>query len=231
MRKLAIIMPVYNEEKTVVEAINRVLKTKIRNLRCEVVVVNDGSTDGTGKQLSKIRNKKVVILQHAKNRGKGAAIKTALKKANSDVYVIQDADLEYDPADINLLLAPIMDGRADVVFGSRFVGSGPHRVLYFWHRVANQIITFFCDALTNLNLTDIETGYKAFTKEVAQKVMFSENRFSFDPEFTVKTARAGCRVYEVGVSYAGRSYEEGKKIAWKDGIMAIWTIIKYSLFK
>lgn len=222
-------MPVFNEEATVVASIRRVLSTKIRKVSTHLMVIDDGSTDRTKRELKKIRDKRVEILSHHHNLGKGAAIRTALEKAGGDIFVIQDADLEYDPIDLNSLLSPILDGKADVVFGSRFVGSGPHRVIYFWHRVANQVITLLCDCFTNLNLTDVETGYKAFTKEVAQRIDLEENRFGFDPEFTMKAAKMKARVYEVGVSYAGRSYDEGKKINWKDGIVAVWTIIKYSL--
>ncbi len=221
-------MPVFNEEATVAASIRRVLATKIKNVSAHLVVIDDGSTDRTKTELKKIKDKRVKTFSHRHNLGKGAAIRTALEKATGDIFVIQDADLEYDPADLNLLLSPILDGRADVVFGSRFVGSGPHRVLYFWHRVANQLITLLSDCLTNLNLTDVETGYKALTKEAVEKLNLEENRFGFDPEFTVKVAKNNFRVYEVGVSYAGRSYAEGKKINWRDGIIAIWTIIKYS---
>lgn len=221
-------MPVYNEEGTIRASITRVLSTKIKGVALNLLVVNDGSTDKTKKEIAKIKDKRVKVINHRHNLGKGSAIRTALEKAGGDFFVIQDADLEYDPADLNLLLAPIFSGKADVVFGSRFVGSGPHRVLYFWHRVANQIITLLCDCVTNLNLTDVETGYKAFTREVAEKLTLEENRFGFDPEFTVKVAKNNFRVYEVGISYAGRSYAEGKKIGWKDGVIALWTIIKYS---
>lgn len=224
-------MPVFNEEKTVVLAIRRVLKTNIKGLKKELIVVNDGSTDQTARELRKIKDKRVMIITHKKNRGKGAAIISGMKKMSGDLAVIQDADLEYNPRDLALLLSPILSGQADVVFGSRFVGSDPHRVLYFWHHVANKFITHLCDAVTNLNLTDIETGYKAFTAEVAKTIKLKESRFSVEPEFTIKVARAGFRVYEVGISYAGRSYEEGKKIGWRDGIIAIWTIVKYSLLK
>jgi glycosyltransferase involved in cell wall biosynthesis len=224
-------MPVFNEEKTVLSSVARVLAIKIKDLTLELLVVNDGSTDGTAREIRKIKDKRVVVLAHTINRGKGAAVITAIKKMRGDIGVIQDADLEYDPKDLGLLLSPILEGKADVVFGSRFIGSGPHRVLYFWHRVANQVITFLCDCLTNLNLTDVETGYKAFTREVSQKIKLKETGFGFDPEFTVKIARAGFRVYEVGISYAGRSYEEGKKIGWRDGLIAVWTIVKYSLPK
>ena len=229
IKKLVIIMPAYNEEATIVRSIRRVLSARIKGVSVNLVVIDDGSTDRTKKELVKIKNKRIRVLSHRHNLGKGAAIRTALEKAKGDIFVIQDADLEYDPADLNFLLAPILDGRADVVFGSRFVGSGPHRVIYFWHRVANQLITLLCDCFTNLNLTDVETGYKAFTKAVAKKINLEENRFGFDPEFTVKVAKNNFRVYEVGVSYAGRSYADGKKIGWKDGLVAIWAIIKYAL--
>lgn len=222
-------MPVYNEDKTVVSSIRRVLATKITGVKTSLVVVNDGSTDKTKKELAKIKDRRVKVLTHRHNLGKGAAVRMALENGRGDIYVIQDADLEYDPSDLNSLLSPILSGKADVVFGSRFVGSGPHRVLYFRHRIANQIITFLCDCVTNLNLTDVETGYKAFTSEVAKKISLEENRFGFDPEFTVKVAKNGFRVYEVGISYAGRSYAEGKKIGWRDGLIAIWTILKYAL--
>ena len=222
-------MPAYNEEATIVRSIRRVLSARIKGVSVNLVVIDDGSTDRTKKELVKIKNKRIRVLSHRHNLGKGAAIRTALEKTGGDIFVIQDADLEYDPADLNFLLAPILDGKADVVFGSRFVGSGPHRVIYFWHRVANQLITLLCDCFTNLNLTDVETGYKAFTKVVAQKINLEENRFGFDPEFTVKVAKNNFRVYEVGVSYAGRSYADGKKIGWKDGLAAIWAIIKYAL--
>ncbi|OGD69868.1 glycosyl transferase [Candidatus Collierbacteria bacterium RIFCSPHIGHO2_02_FULL_49_10] len=228
MKKLTIIMPVFNEEATVLSSIRRVLATKIKGVKKNLVVINDGSTDRTKKELARINGKQVLVFSHRHNLGKGAAIRTALENTTGDIYVIQDADLEYDPNDINLLISPILTGKADVVFGSRFVGSEPHRVLYFWHRVANQLITFLADCITNLNLTDIETGYKAFSKKVADSLNIQENRFGFEPEFTIKVAKNNFRVYEVGVSYAGRSYEEGKKIGWRDGIYAIWTIIKYS---
>src|SRR3989344_2848591 len=229
MKKLTIIMPVFNEGGLVTKSVRRVLALKLSGLEIELLIVNDGSTDETSRQLKKIKDRRVTVINHGVNRGKGAAVTTALKKMTGDLTVIQDADMEYDPNDLKLLLAPILDGRADVVFGSRFIGSGPHRVMYFWHYVANKLITFFGDAFTNLNLSDMETGYKAFTKEVAKTIKLKEPRFSFDPEFTVKVAKANFRVYEVGISYAGRSYSDGKKIGWKDGLVAIWAIIKYAL--
>ncbi|MEK7064211.1 MAG: glycosyltransferase family 2 protein [Patescibacteria group bacterium] len=229
VKRLTIIMPVYNEEATITRSVRGILATKIKGVKLNLLVVNDGSTDKTKGELAKIKDRRVRVLQHRHNLGKGAAVRTALESGWGDVFVIQDADLEYDPADLALLLAPILDGRADVVFGSRFVGSGPHRILYFWHRIANQGITILCDCFTNLNLTDVETGYKAFTGMVAKKLNLEENRFGFDPEFTVKVAKMKARIYEVGVSYSGRSYEEGKKIGWRDGLVAIWAIVKYSL--
>ena len=224
-------MPVYNEETTIARSVRGVLATRIKGVKLNLLVVNDGSMDKTKKALAKINDKRLAVLHHKHNLGKGAAVRTALASTVGDIYVIQDADLEYDPTDLDLLLSPILSGGADVVFGSRFVGSGPHRILYFWHRVANQIITLLCDCFTNLNLTDVETGYKAFTSEIAKKLNLEENRFGFDPEFTVKVAKMNARIYEVGISYSGRSYEEGKKIGWQDGMVAIWAIIKYSLFK
>ena len=224
-------MPVFNEENFVGRSVKRVLTLKIPGINTELIVVDDGSTDGSAREISKIKDKRLIVLRHKINMGKGASVITALQKMTGDMAVIQDADMEYDPEDLKLLLRPILSGKADVVFGSRFIGPGPHRVMYFWHYVANKLITFIGDAFTNLNLTDIETGYKAFTKKVAKTIKLKESSFSFDPEFTVKVAEKNFRVYEVGVSYAGRSYAEGKKISWKDGVIAIWTIIKYSLFK
>ena len=224
-------MPVFNEENFVGRSVKLILALKLPGIKTELIVVDDGSTDGSAREISKIKDKRLIVLRHKINMGKGASVITALQKMTGDMAVIQDADMEYDPEDLKLLLRPILSGKADVVFGSRFIGPGPHRVMYFWHYVANKLITFIGDAFTNLNLTDIETGYKAFTKKVAKTIKLKESGFSFDPEFTVKVAEKNFRVYEVGVSYAGRSYAEGKKISWKDGVIAIWTIIKYSLFK
>ena len=224
-------MPVFNEENFVGRSVKRVLTLKIPGINTELIVVDDGSTDGSAREISKIKDKRLIVLRHKINMGKGASVITALQKMTGDMAVIQDADMEYDPEDLKLLLRPILSGKADVVFGSRFIGPGPHRVMYFWHYVANKLITCIGDTFTNLNLTDIETGYKAFTKKVVKTIKLRESGFSFDQEFTVKVAEKNFRVYEVGVSYAGRSYAEGKKISWKDGVIAIWTIIKYSLFK
>lgn len=222
--KLSVIIPVYNEEKTVVTTIKRVLQNK---LVTEVIVVNDGSSDRTRSQILDLRLKKLIIIDKKKNEGKGAAIRDALKKISGDIIVIQDADLEYDPGEYGKLIRPILDKKADVVFGSRFLGSDAHRVLYFWHMVGNQFLTLITNILTNLNLTDMETCYKAFTKKIAIKLDLQEKRFGFEPEFTIKVAKMDARIYEVGISYSGRNYLEGKKITWVDGLIALWCLFKY----
>lgn len=226
--KLSVIIPVYNEERTVAELLKRVIKISFGGLKKEIIVINDGSTDKTLEKIKLI--KRVKIINKRKNEGKGAAIRDALRVAKGDVIVIQDADLEYDPSEYKLLLSPILESKADVVYGSRFVGNQPHRVLYFWHFVGNSILTLLSNALTNMNLSDMETCYKAFTKNVSKKLDLKENRFGFEPEFTIKVSRMGCKVYEVGVSYSGRSYEEGKKVNWRDGLWALWCLIKYKIF-
>lgn len=224
-------MPVYNEEKMVESSLSRLLKTKIPGINeVEVIVVNDGSKDRTQESIDKINDKRIIKIEHKKNAGKGAAVRSALTRVNGDLVVIQDADLEYDPSDLGLLLSPILDGRADVVYGSRFVGHGPHRVHLFWHMLANQTLTLISNMFTNLNLTDMETGYKAFSKKVAKDLMVTENRFGFEPEFTARVSKMKVNVYEVGISYSGRSYSEGKKINWKDGVRALWVIVKSNLF-
>lgn len=230
-KKLSIVIPVFNEEKTIdklVEAISAV------DVGCakELIFVDDGSTDKTRQILSKYRSIHKVIFMD-KNRGKGAAIRRGFKEITGDIVVIQDADLEYDPREYSLLMKPILDGDAEVVYGSRFVTAFPRRVLYFHHYMANQLVTFISNIFTGLNLSDMETGYKIFTKEVIQKILprLSANRFGIEPELTARIAQAGFRVYEVGISYKGRTYGEGKKITWKDGVAAIWHIIKYNLFR
>jgi len=231
INKLTIIMPAYNEEATISEAIKRVLKTNIKGVKKELIVVNDGSKDKTLASIKKVKDKRIHLINKTKNQGKGAAIRSGFTKATGDVIIIQDADLEYDPSEINKLLIPIKDGLADVVYGSRFMGGQAHRVLLFWHMVGNSFLTLLTNIVTNLNMTDMETCYKMFTKDVANKLKIEENRFGFEPEFTIKVAKMKARIYEVGIGYSGRNYTEGKKIGWRDGFHAIWCIIKYSVFE
>lgn len=220
--KLSVVIPVYNEVTTIEEIISRVSATPLEK---EIIIVDDASTDGTQERLKKVSQLPVVrLMYHDVNQGKGAALRTAFSHVAGDVVIIQDADLEYDPREYPKLLEPILDGRADVVYGSRFLG-GPHRVLFFWHYVGNKLLTLISNALTNLNLTDMETCYKAFRREVLDRVTIKSNRFGFEPEFTAKVAKNGFRIYEVPISYSGRNYAEGKKITWKDGFKAIFTII------
>jgi glycosyltransferase involved in cell wall biosynthesis len=227
---LSVVMPVYNERATIAEIVERVCA--VPGL-LEIIAVDDGSHDGSRDILSRLESEvePLRVLLHERNGGKGAALRTGIAAARGDVVVIQDADLEYDPADIPGLVEPIRDGRAEVVFGSRFAGGGAHRVLYFWHSVGNKLITLMSNAMSNLNLTDIEVCYKAFRREVLQSIPIEENGFGFEPEITAKVAARGCRVYEVGISYAGRTYEEGKKITWRDGVWALWCILKYNVLR
>lgn len=229
MKKLSVIIPVYNERAFIKKALGAVLKANIGKLQKEVVIVDDGSKDGTTQILKTIKNSKVRIFFQKKNQGKGAAIRRGLKEVTGDIVVIQDADLEYNPKEYPLMLQPILDKKADVVFGSRFLGDRPHRVLNYWHMVGNHFLTQVSNMMTNLNLTDMETGYKMFTRKVANKLDLRENRFGLEPEFTAKIARMKCRVYEVGISYFGRNYDQGKKINWKDGVQAVACILKYNL--
>ncbi len=222
-------MPVYNEKAFIKKAISAVLTANIGKLSKEVIVVDDGSRDGTTEILKNIKNNKVKVFFQKKNQGKGAAIRLGLTKVTGDIVIIQDADLEYNPKEYSLLLSPILDKKADVVFGSRFLGDRPHRVLNFWHMVGNSFLTLLSNMFTNINLTDMETGYKMFTREVADKLDLQEKRFGMEPEFTAKIAQMKSRVYEVGISYSGRNYDQGKKIGWKDGFHAIWCILKYNL--
>ena len=226
--KISVIIPVYNEALTIKEIIFRVQNV---DLEKEIIVVDDHSTDGTSAQLKDINEQyeNVQILTHDRNRGKGAALRTGFAAAGGDIIIIQDADLEYDPQEYKVLLGPILDGRADVVYGSRFLG-GPHRVLFFWHFVGNKFLTLLADVFSNLNLSDMETCYKVFKKNVLNEIKLRSNRFGFEPEFTMKVAKKGFRVYEVPISYSGRTYEEGKKIVWKDGLKAIFAILWFRFF-
>ncbi len=226
--KLSIIIPVFNESKTIEELIRRVQKVEI-GLEKEIIIVDDGSSDGTSEILEKTDHPHIKILYHTKNQGKGAALQTGISAATGDIILIQDADLEYDPRDYPKLLEPILDGRADSVYGSRFLG-GPHRVLFFWHYVGNKLLTTLSNVLSNLNLSDMETCYKIFRKEIIDKINLKSKRFGFEPEITVKLAKQKCRIYEVPISYSGRDYREGKKIGWKDGVAAIFHIFRFKFF-
>ncbi|MGH7899812.1 MAG: glycosyltransferase family 2 protein [Candidatus Binatia bacterium] len=221
--KISVVIPVFNERQTLTEIVARV-RRELAGRDAEIVVVDDGSTDGTRDLLGSLSG--VRVIEHERNQGKGAALRTGFAAVTGDVVIVQDADLEYDPRDYGKLLEPIEDGRADVVFGSRFLG-GPHRVLLFWHYLANKLLTWLSNILTNLNLSDMETGYKVFRRSVLDKIHIRSDRFNFEPEITAKVAKARCRVYEVPISYSGRTYDEGKKIGARDGIAALWAILKY----
>ncbi len=236
MQKLSIIIPAYNEEATIHKILEKVHQVVlINNMEKEVIIVNDCSKDNTASKIIALKNEKysyVKFVEHDKNRGKGAAIHTGIKEASGDYIIVQDADLEYDPKEYNILLKPIVDGFADVVYGTRFMGGKPHRILFFWHSIGNAVLTFMSNMFTNLNLTDMETCYKLFKADIIKGIVFKENRFGFEPEVTAKISRIpNIRIYEVGISYYGRTYAEGKKINWKDGFRAIFCIIKYGLFK
>ena len=225
---LSIIIPCFNESKTILSLIDAVKKSPVKNK--EIIIVDDGSQDGTRDILNHLNDPEVRIIFHSKNKGKGAALRTGFNEAKGDICIVQDADLEYDPQEFPLVIQPILDGKADVVFGSRFQSGRPHRVVYFWHRIGNGLLTLMSNLFTDLNLSDMETCYKAFRREVIQSVNIRENRFGFEPEVTAKISKMDIRIYEVGISYYGRTYDEGKKIGWKDGVRAVYCILKYNLW-
>jgi glycosyltransferase involved in cell wall biosynthesis len=228
--KISVVVPCYNERKTIVELIRAVRAAPVADL--ELILVDDGSDDGTQSVIdTELRGTVDVVLFHESNRGKGATLRSGFAAATGDIIIVQDADLEYDPQEYPILLAPILSGRADVVYGSRFAGGQAHRVVYFWHMVGNRFLTLLSNMLTNVNLTDIETCYKAFRRDVLAGIVLEEDRFGFEPEFTAKVAKTRCRIFEVGISYNGRTYDEGKKIGWQDGFRAIYAIVKYNLFR
>jgi len=226
--EISVVIPCYNEASTIEAILDAVRASEIRDK--EILVVDDASTDGTREKLRSFEGEAGLrVIFHERNQGKGAALRTGFRAATGDVVIVQDADLEYDPKEYPKLLAPIRAGKADVVYGSRFAGGESHRVLYFWHYAANKLLTLSSNMFTNLNLTDMETCYKAFRRDVIQKIDLREERFGFEPEVTAKVARMGCRIYEVGISYSGRTYAEGKKIGWRDGLRALWCIVRYNL--
>jgi len=233
LKKLSIIIPCYNEEKLISTVLEKVLQTKLdHDLEKQMIIVNDGSTDNSANSINQFceKNPCVISIHQQTNSGKGAAIRAALRKATGDIIIIQDADFEYDPNDYNKLLRPIIEGHADVVYGSRFRGSEPHRVLFFFHTIGNKFLTFLSNLFTGLNLTDMETGYKMFKADVLKQIRIKEKRFGFEPEVTAKASRIkNIRIYEVGIAYYGRTYDDGKKIKWTDGFYAIWCILKYNI--
>lgn len=227
--KLSVVIPCFNEVGTIGQVVEAVKASPVKN--CEIIIVDDCSIDGTTELLkSKIESQVDQVIYHSKNRGKGAALRSGFAAATGEIVIVQDADLEYSPQEYGLMIEPIINNKADVVFGSRFQGGRPHRVVYYWHMVGNKFLTTLSNMFTNINLTDMETCYKAFRREVIQSIKIQENRFGFEPEITAKVAKMECRIYEVGISYYGRTYKEGKKIGWKDGIRAIFCILKYNLF-
>ena len=226
--KLSIIIPCYNESNTILSLIEAVKQSPVKNK--EIIIVDDGSKDGTRDILSSLKDPEVRTIFHKSNQGKGAALRTGFREATGDICIVQDADLEYDPQEFPVVIQPIIEGKADVVFGSRFQSGRPHRVVYFWHRIGNGVLTLMSNFFTDLNLSDMETCYKAFRREIIQSINIRENRFGFEPEVTAKVAKMNLRIYEVGISYYGRTYDEGKKIGWKDGFRAIYCILKYNLW-
>ena len=225
---LSVVMPCFNEQATIKEITTSVLASPWVG---ELVIIDDGSVDGTRELLADLSDQRVRVVLQPHNMGKGAALRRGFAEATMPYTIVQDADLEYNPADYPRLLAPLLDDRADVVFGSRFMGADAHRVLFFWHSIGNKLLTLLSNAVTDLNLTDMETGYKVFRTEVIQSIEIEEDRFGFEPEITAKVARRRLRVFEVGISYSGRTYDEGKKIGWKDGVRALWCIGKYGVFR
>ena len=226
--KLSIIIPCYNESSTILSLIDAVKQSPIKDR--EIIIVDDGSKDGTRDILRELKDPEVRVFFHKANQGKGAALRTGFQEATGDICIVQDADLEYDPQEFPVVIKPILEGKADVVFGSRFQSGRPHRVVYFWHRIGNGVLTLMSNFFTDLNLSDLETFYKAFRREVIQSINIRENRFGFEPEVTAKVAKMNLRIYEVGISYYGRTYDEGKKIGWRDGFRAIYCILKYNLW-
>lgn len=227
--RLSVVIPCFNEFGTIQQVIDAVKESSVQH--CEIIVVDDGSTDGTrGLLKNQIENQVDQVIYHSRNRGKGAALRTGFAAATGDIVIVQDADLEYDPKEYSIMIEPILNGKADVVFGSRFQGGRPHRVVYYWHMVGNRVLTTLSNMFTNVNLSDMETCYKAFRREIIQSINIREKRFGFEPEITAKVAKLNCRIYEVGVSYYGRTYKEGKKIGWKDGFKAVYCIFRYNMF-
>jgi glycosyltransferase involved in cell wall biosynthesis len=225
--KISVVMPVYNERQTIHKIIEKVQQV---NLEKEIIIVDDCSTDGTRECLEELKDDTIKIFYHERNKGKGAALQTGFNHVSGDIVIIQDADLEYDPDEYHRLIRPIVSGQADVVYGSRFLSGSERRVLFFWHYVGNKLLTYLSNIITNLNLSDMETCYKVFRSDILKKIRIEQNRFGFEPEFTVKIAKEKLRVYEVGISYYGRDYAEGKKIGWKDGVAALWCLLKYNFF-
>jgi len=225
--KISVIMPVYNERQTIHKIIEKVQQV---NLEKEIIIVDDCSTDGTRECLEELKEDNIKIFYHERNKGKGAALQTGFNHVSGDIVIIQDADLEYDPDEYHRLIRPIVSGQADVVYGSRFLSGSERRVLFFWHYVGNKLLTYISNIITNLNLSDMETCYKVFRSDILKKIRIEQNRFGFEPEFTVKIAKEKLRIYEVGISYYGRDYAEGKKIGWKDGVAALWCLLKYHIF-